>query len=91
MLGNRDKYGPFRVLSTMLLFYLKRFGDLTLHPSSGLLRWIQSVELVPSPALRLRVGVTLRLAVYWQSINLGDKPLETHNQHFSFITKHLRS
>jgi hypothetical protein len=31
-----------------------------------------------------RVRVTSRLAVYRQSIRLGDKPLETHDQYFSF-------
>jgi hypothetical protein len=30
----------------------------------------------------LRVTSTLRLMVYRQSVHLGDKPLETHNQHF---------
>jgi hypothetical protein len=28
------------------------------------------------------VRVTLRLAVYLQTVHLGDKPLETHDQHF---------
>jgi hypothetical protein len=32
--------------------------------------------------LRLSVRVTLRLAVYRQSVRLGDKPLETHDQNF---------
>jgi hypothetical protein len=31
---------------------------------------------------RVRVRVTVRLAVYSQSVRLGDKPLETYNQHF---------
>jgi hypothetical protein len=37
-----------------------------------------------SPELnsRVRVRVTLRLAVYRQSIRLGDKPLETHDSSF---------
>jgi hypothetical protein len=30
----------------------------------------------------VRVRVTLRLAVYRQSVRLGDKRLETHDQHF---------
>jgi hypothetical protein len=30
--------------------------------------------------LRVRVRVTLRLAVYRQSVRLGDKPLETYDQ-----------
>jgi hypothetical protein len=29
---------------------------------------------------RIRVGVTLRLAVYRQSVRLGAKPLENHDQ-----------
>jgi hypothetical protein len=31
---------------------------------------------------RIRVGVTLRLAVYRQSVHLGAEPLETHGQNF---------
>jgi hypothetical protein len=37
---------------------------------------------------RVRVTVTLRLAVYSQSVRLGAKPLETHDQYF--LTEHLR-
>jgi hypothetical protein len=36
--------------------------------------------------LPVRIRVTLRLAVYRQSVRLGYKPLETHDQHFSFPT-----
>jgi hypothetical protein len=36
------------------------------------------------------VRVTLRLAVYRQSVRLGDEPLETHDQNFYFPTEHLR-
>jgi hypothetical protein len=39
----------------------------------------------------VRVRVTLRLTVYRQSIRLGDKPLETHDQNFYFPTEHLLS
>jgi hypothetical protein len=34
--------------------------------------------------LSLKVEVTLRLAVYRQSVRLGTKPLETHDQRFFF-------
>jgi hypothetical protein len=34
--------------------------------------------------LTVRVRITLRLAVYRQSIHLGYKPLETHDQQLSF-------
>jgi hypothetical protein len=34
--------------------------------------------------VRVRVRITLRLAVYRQSIHLGAKPLETHDQRFYF-------
>jgi hypothetical protein len=34
------------------------------------------------------VRVTLCLAVYRQSVRLGAKPLETHDQ--NFLTEHLR-
>jgi hypothetical protein len=33
-----------------------------------------------------RVRVTLRLAVYRQSVHLGDKPLENHDQQFFNLT-----
>jgi hypothetical protein len=39
--------------------------------------------------VRVRVTVTLRVAVYRQSICLGDKPLETHDQQFYFPNEHL--
>jgi hypothetical protein len=38
----------------------------------------------------VRVRVTLRLAVYRQLVRVGNKPLETHDQHF-FSTELLRS
>jgi hypothetical protein len=34
--------------------------------------------------LKVRVRVTLQLAVYHQSVHLGTKPFETHNQYFLF-------
>jgi hypothetical protein len=43
-----------------------------------------------STLVRVRVRVTLRLAVYRQSLRLGDKPLKAHDQNFYFPTKHLR-
>jgi hypothetical protein len=36
------------------------------------------------------VRVPLRLAVYQQSVHLGVKPLETHDQSIYFSTEHLR-
>jgi hypothetical protein len=33
-----------------------------------------------------RIGVTLRLGVYRQSVRLGDKPFETHDQIFQLNT-----
>jgi hypothetical protein len=38
---------------------------------------------------RVRVKITLGLAVFCQSFHLGDKHLETHNQNFYFPTEHL--
>jgi hypothetical protein len=35
---------------------------------------------------QLRVRITLWLAVYHQSVRLGVKPLETHDQHFFFFS-----
>jgi hypothetical protein len=40
--------------------------------------------------IKVRVRVTLRLEVYRQSVRLGDKPLETHDQKFYLPLKHLR-
>jgi hypothetical protein len=40
----------------------------------NILDWLESV--------RVRVRVTLRLEVYRQSVRLGAKPLETHDQYF---------
>jgi hypothetical protein len=45
-----------------------------------------SVLIQPS----VKVRVTLRLAVYRQSVRLGDSPLETHDQYFYFPPEHLR-
>jgi hypothetical protein len=39
----------------------------------------------------VRVGVTLRLTVYRQSVRLGAKPLESHDQQFFFSTEPLWS
>jgi hypothetical protein len=44
--------------------------------------WTDSLSYFFSVRVRVRVIVTLRLAVYLQSVRLGDKPLETHDQHF---------
>jgi hypothetical protein len=53
--------------------------------SSGFLNCLQS-QLPASHFswLKVKVKVTLRLAVYRQSVCLGVKPLETHNQTFFF-------
>jgi hypothetical protein len=37
----------------------------------------------------VRVRVNLRLAVYSQSVRLGDKPLETHGQYFFFFRMNI--
>jgi hypothetical protein len=34
--------------------------------------------------LKVKVQVTLRLAIYRQSISIGARPLETHNKRFNF-------
>jgi hypothetical protein len=39
----------------------------------------------------VRVRVTLRLAIYRQSVRLGAKTLESHGQFFFFSIEHLRS
>jgi hypothetical protein len=39
--------------------------------------------------ITVTVTVTLQLAVYCQSIRLGNKPLETHKQSFYFAAEHL--
>jgi hypothetical protein len=40
--------------------------------------------------IRVRAKVTLRMAVYHQSVGLGSEPLETHDKQFYFPTEHLR-
>jgi hypothetical protein len=40
--------------------------------------------------VKVKVKVTLRLAVYRQSVHIGVKPLETHDQTFLFSTELLR-
>jgi hypothetical protein len=42
-----------------------------------------STELT-TELVRVRVRVTLQLAVYYQSVHLGAELLETHNQYFFF-------
>jgi hypothetical protein len=37
----------------------------------------------------VKVKVTLRLTVYRQTVRLGDKPLDTHDQRLFFLTEHL--
>jgi hypothetical protein len=50
-----------------------------------------TVELLESDTFQVKIKVILRLAVYCQSVLLGEKPLETHDQNFYFPTNHLRS
>jgi hypothetical protein len=45
------------------------------------LAFVNTVLIVKNAVVwDVRVRVTLRLAVYRQSVSLGDKPLETHDQ-----------
>jgi hypothetical protein len=39
---------------------------------------------------RIKIRVTLWLAVYLQSVHLGAKPLEAHDQRFLFATEPLK-
>jgi hypothetical protein len=50
-------------------------------PCRAQLNWQPSTELV---RVRVRVRVTVQLAVPYQSVHLGAKPLEIHNQYFFF-------
>jgi hypothetical protein len=54
------------------------FGDIRVA-GKIILKWILNKLDV---RVRVRVRVTLRLAVYSQLVRLGDKPFETHDQHF---------
>jgi hypothetical protein len=45
---------------------------------------LHSTEVLTTLNSGIRIRVTLRLAVYHQSVRLGDKPLETHDQIFLF-------
>jgi hypothetical protein len=55
------------------------FDDILLAGGSG------SIQTTTHDYLdRVRARVTLRLTVYRQSGHPGDKPLDTHDQHFFF-------
>jgi hypothetical protein len=60
----------------------QRFGDLTLPPSSRLLSWTQSVELVPGSAHQSQSQSYFTTGSL-PPIHLGDKPLETPDKQFS--------
>jgi hypothetical protein len=55
---------------------------------SGFPKYLQ-LQLQQLSTHCLRIRVTLRLAVYRQSVHLGAKPLEAHDLYF-FPTEHLR-
>jgi hypothetical protein len=65
-------------------FQLNLCGNSPYVTSSLTKRWASTLRV------KIRVRVTLRLVVYTQSVLLGDKPLETHDQQF-FSTEHFRS
>jgi hypothetical protein len=68
---------------TITLDYNSSHTELLLGNESLTVVWILNWSLV-------RVRVTLRLAIYCQSIRLGDKPHETQDKKFYFPTEHLR-
>jgi hypothetical protein len=91
----------FRTLSIVRYFKLENttFRKLDLFPSSGegrrltLLGRLERADLNHWTIffeVQVKIRVTLRLAVYRQSVPLGAKPLETHDQRF-FSTEPLRS
>jgi hypothetical protein len=53
----------------------------TIFPTSDLRRLVTALHCT---LIEVKVRVTLRLAVYRQSVRLGVKPLETHDQTFFF-------
>jgi hypothetical protein len=52
--------------------------------------WMANVLQVTKLKVEVGIKVTLRPAVYHQSVRLGAKPLEVHDQRF-FVTKLLQS
>jgi hypothetical protein len=74
-----------RVLKWGLLFDERRDMTTTGHsPSTG--EWLFWLSLsLTRNSVQSRVRVTLRLAVYRQSVRLGAKSLEAHEQSFFFI------
>jgi hypothetical protein len=48
-----------------------------------------SLYIPPLVSIEVRVEVSLRLAVYRQSVRLGVKPLETYDQRSFFLTESL--
>jgi hypothetical protein len=98
MFNYRNKEEHFKL--QFLLF--GPFGDDTkfrIHiPCSNFIRFWRlftsvrehKIMLVRYHCLCNRVRATWRLLVYRQSVRLGVKPLETHDQYFFFSTEHLR-
>jgi hypothetical protein len=77
-----------RVLKWGLLFHESRYLTTTGHSpfTWEWLCWLSPLlsQTHSSLAHRFSVRVTLRKAVYPQSVRLGDKPLETHDQYSFF-------
>jgi hypothetical protein len=81
----------WRPYYTNLLFSSQADFQLTteLYSPTGDITLLHSTEFPTTPSnncfvFRVRVRVILRLAVYRQSVCLGTKPLETHDQQFLF-------
>jgi hypothetical protein len=74
-------------LSTVTIFYCLRFETslfVASFDSQGHGGGIRTRLHTGKKFVKVKVKVTLRLAVYRQSICLGVKPLETHDQNFFF-------
>jgi hypothetical protein len=69
------------------IYIFQQHGGPVIRPPLGSLfvaSYFPSVRTNISP-FKVKVKVTLRLAVYSQSVRLGVKPLETHDQTFFSI------
>jgi hypothetical protein len=66
-------------MKSSCLFFFNHLGMPTLQNSTQFSNVCSLISVVQ------RVRVTVRLAVYRQSVHLGAEPLETHGQKFFFL------
>jgi hypothetical protein len=87
----RDKcaelYLHFPTMTWGLIMHRDSSVTIVRHLSSVILEW-HDTPMQSKASTSVKVTVTLRLAVYRQSVCLGAEPLETHGQNLSFSIEH---